>query len=98
MSVALLEKLKPRANYDLFGHNEKINFILNSYKKKRLHQAYLFSGNEGIGKATFAYSFARFLLSNIDLDSFDIDKNNRISWDEYATIFRKHHGDKGSDA
>ena len=54
MSVALLEKLKPRANYDLFGHNEKINFILNSYKKKRLHQAYLFSGNEGIGKATFA--------------------------------------------
>ena len=77
MSVALLEKLKPRANYDLFGHNEKINFILNSYKKKRLHQAYLFSGNEGIGKATFAYSFARFLLSNIDLDSFDIDKNNK---------------------
>ena len=77
MSVALLEKLKPRANYDLFGHNEKINFILNSYKKKRLHQAYLFSGNEGIGKATFAYSFARFLLSNIDLDSFNIDKNNK---------------------
>ena len=29
---------------------------------------------------------------------FDIDKNNKISWDEYATIFRKHHGDKGSDA
>ena len=51
--------------------------LLNSYKKKRLHQAYLFSGNEGIGKATFAYSFARFLLSNIDLDSFDIDKNNK---------------------
>ena len=39
MSVALLEKLKPRANYDLFGHNEKINFILNSYKKimKKIH-------------------------------------------------------------
>ena len=34
----------------------------------------------------------------VAFDAFDIDKNNRISWDEYATIFTKHHGDKGSDA
>ena len=34
----------------------------------------------------------------VAFDAFDIDKNNKISWDEYATIFRKHHGDKGSDA
>ena len=69
MSVTSLEKLSPRANYDLIGHKENINFILNCYKKKRLHQAYLFSGNEGIGKATFAYSFARFLLSDSNLDN-----------------------------
>ena len=34
----------------------------------------------------------------VAFDAFDIDKNNKISWDEYATIFRKHHGDRGSDA
>ena len=34
----------------------------------------------------------------VAFDAFDIDNNNKISWDEYATIFRKHHGDKGSDA
>ena len=34
----------------------------------------------------------------VAFDAFDIDKNNKISWDEYATMFRKQHGDKGSDA
>ena len=79
MTATSLEKLSPRNNYDLIGHNENINFILNCYKKKRLHQAYLFSGNEGIGKATFAYSFARFLLSDASLDSFSVNKNEKVS-------------------
>lgn len=79
MTATSLEKLSPRTNYDLIGHNENINFILNCYKKKRLHQAYLFSGNEGIGKATFAYSFARFLLSDTSLDSFNVNKNEKVS-------------------
>ena len=79
MNVTSLEKLSPRANYDLIGHKENINFILNCYKKKRLHQAYLFSGNEGIGKATFAYSFARFLLSDSNLDNLSVNKNEKSS-------------------
>lgn len=79
MTATSLEKLSPRTNYDLIGHNENINFILNCYKKKRLHQAYLFSGNEGIGKATFAYSFARFLFSDTSLDSFNVNKNEKVS-------------------
>ena len=79
MTATSLEKLSPRTNYDLIGHNENINFILNCYKKKRLHQAYLFSGNEGIGKATFAYSFSRFLLSDASLDSFSVNKNDKVS-------------------
>ena len=79
MTATSLEKLSPRNNYDLIGHNEIINFILNCYKKKRLHQAYLFSGNEGIGKATFAYSFSRLLLSDTSLDSFSVNKNEKVS-------------------
>ena len=79
MNVTSLEKLSPRANYDLIGHKENINFILNCYKKKRLHQAYLFSGNEGIGKATFAYSFTRFLLSDSNLDNLSVNKNEKSS-------------------
>ena len=77
MDSDFLEKLHPRANYDLIGHNDNINFILNSFKRNRLHQAYLLSGSEGIGKATFAYSFARFLLS-ASSSNFICDKNHKV--------------------
>ena len=75
MSFEFLDTINPRANYDLMGHDRNIDFILSSYKRKRLHQAYILSGNEGVGKATFAYSFSRILLSGSGSNNFTVDKN-----------------------
>jgi DNA polymerase III subunit delta' len=38
--------------------------LLDAYRSGQLHHAWLLTGPEGIGKATLAYRFARFLLAN----------------------------------
>jgi DNA polymerase-3 subunit delta' len=49
-----------RANPHLFGHDETA--VLTALAGARLHHAWLITGPEGVGKATFAYRFARRLL------------------------------------
>ena len=58
-----LSYISPRDNSYLLGHEEAENFLLEAWKNNSLHNSWLFSGVEGIGKATLAYKFARFLLS-----------------------------------
>jgi DNA polymerase III subunit delta' len=53
----------PRRRLTLYGHEEAENHLLRAVQAGKLHHAWLISGNEGIGKATLAYRFARFLLS-----------------------------------
>ena len=55
--------ITPRTNPFLLGHEEAEKFLLDAWKNNSLHNSWLFSGIEGIGKATLAYKFARFLLS-----------------------------------
>ena len=57
-----MERLAPKDNIFLIGHEKAENMFLNILKSKTLHHAFLISGQEGIGKATFAYKIARFLL------------------------------------
>jgi len=40
--------------------------LLDAYAQGRLHHAWLLTGPEGVGKATLAYRFARFLLAHPD--------------------------------
>ncbi len=54
----------PRDRERLFGHGEAIASFLEGWRSGRLHHAWLIAGPEGIGKATFAYAAARFLLAN----------------------------------
>ena len=56
------EILPPRANPDLVGHSAAEQVLLRAYNSGRLPHAWLFQGPRGIGKATLAYRFARFLL------------------------------------
>ena len=58
-----MESFEPRSNSYLIGHDEALNMFLNAYKSNNMHNSWLISGAEGIGKATFAYKIARFLLS-----------------------------------
>lgn len=63
MSELEQEIVTPRTNTWLLGLEEEERFLLNAWKNNTLHNSLLISGIEGIGKATLAYRFARFLLS-----------------------------------
>ncbi|MBU6505978.1 MAG: DNA polymerase III subunit delta' [Alphaproteobacteria bacterium] len=53
----------PRENGELVGHAAAEAAFLGAYNAKRLPHAWLLAGPAGIGKATFAYCAARFLLA-----------------------------------
>lgn len=53
----------PRKNPDLVGHAAAEGVLLEAFNAGRLAHAWLISGPRGIGKATLAFRFARFLLA-----------------------------------
>ncbi|MBK8909127.1 MAG: DNA polymerase III subunit delta' [Rhodospirillales bacterium] len=53
----------PRANWLLLGHEAAESEILNCIHSGRLPHAWLICGARGIGKATLAFRFARYLLA-----------------------------------
>ena len=53
----------PRCNGQLIGQEAAEETLRRSYQSGRLPHAWLFTGPRGVGKATLAYRFARFLLS-----------------------------------
>jgi DNA polymerase III subunit delta' len=55
--------LGPRENPALAGHEAAEAALLASYRSGRLPHAWLFTGPRGVGKATLAFRFARFLLA-----------------------------------
>lgn len=65
----------PKDNSYLLGHEDMEKMFLDAWKNNSLHQAWLISGPKGIGKATFAYKVARFLL--------DADETRK---DSYASL------------
>jgi DNA polymerase III subunit delta' len=56
----------PRHVTSLFGHKAAEQELLSAYREGRLAHAWLIGGREGIGKATLAWRFARFVLANPD--------------------------------
>jgi DNA polymerase-3 subunit delta' len=54
---------EPRANSILLGHETAEATLLEAMRAGRLHHAWLITGPDGVGKATLAFRFARFLLS-----------------------------------
>ena len=73
-----MENFEPKSNSYLVGHDEALNMFLTAYKSNNMHNSWLISGIEGIGKATFAYKIARFLLSpkNENITSLNISDNS----------------------
>lgn len=53
----------PRYTEQVFGHESAERLFLEAFNSERLHHAWLISGPKGIGKATLAWKFAKFLLS-----------------------------------
>lgn len=54
--------LSPRLQRHLFGHTSQWDHLLSQYKEGRLHPAWILTGPKGIGKSTFAYKMARYIL------------------------------------
>lgn len=53
----------PRYTHQLFGHESAERIFLEAFNSDRLHHAWLISGPKGVGKATLAWKFAEFLLT-----------------------------------
>lgn len=58
----------PRETPRLIGHAAAQAEFLAAYNSGRLHHAWLLTGPRGLGKATLAWTFARFLLATPDDD------------------------------
>ena len=59
----------PRETSRLIGHGEAESELLEAFRANRLPHAWLIGGPEGIGKATLAWRFARFVLAHPDVSS-----------------------------
>lgn len=55
--------IHPRSTTELIGHQKAEVELMQAWQGKRLHHAWMITGPRGIGKATLAYRFARFILS-----------------------------------
>ena len=77
----------PRDTAILFGQSAAEQDMLATYRSARMHHAWLIQGEEGIGKATLAYRFARFVLANPDpnaaplvsADNLDVASDHPVS-------------------
>ncbi len=77
--------ISPAANPWLIGHVRAERRILEALQSGRMHHAWLISGPSGIGKATLAYRFARFMLAHPDAVPEDVDS---LHVEEDHPVFR----------
>jgi DNA polymerase III subunit delta' len=61
-----VEPRAPRETTVLHGHADAERALLEAYRGRRFHHAWLIAGPAGIGKATLAYRMARFVLAHPD--------------------------------
>ena len=76
-----IDIIDPKNQSNLFGYEDYFNSFIKLYKKNKLPNVILLSGPKGIGKATFAYHFINYLLSNNEenkylINDFKINKKN----------------------
>lgn len=69
----------PRETLHAFGLTESEQILLSAYQSGRMHHAWLLNGLKGIGKATLAFRFARFIMAYPD--PFAPDVQNATSLD-----------------
>ena len=69
----------PRETTILCGHEDILKRVIQSFDMGRLPHALLLSGPKGIGKATFAYYLARYLLSQTAEQSLAFDLGDQAN-------------------
>ena len=79
----------PRETTALFGLETAELELLDGYRRGRLAQAWILGGPEGIGKATLAWRFARFLLANPDPASAAVRQATSLAVDPQHPVARR---------
>ena len=100
MSDADAEGVEPRAPREttvLHGQAEAERALLEAYRGRRFHHAWLIAGPAGIGKATLAYRMARFVLAHPDPRTPTVQKATSLQVDADHPVARRiaaqAHGD-----
>ena len=65
--------LKPSTQLNLYGLKTEFNQFVKLFKKLKLPNKILLSGEKGVGKCTLAYHLINFILSNNEKFSYDLD-------------------------
>jgi DNA polymerase-3 subunit delta' len=73
----------------LFGHAEAEQTLIASYQSGRVPHAWLIGGSPGIGKATLAYRFARFVLAHPDPAALGVQKATSLAVDPAHPVARR---------
>jgi DNA polymerase-3 subunit delta' len=72
-----------------FGDKAAERTLLDAYRSGRMHHAWLIGGPKGIGKATLAYRFARFVLAHPDPTAPDVAAATDLAVPADRPAFRK---------
>ena len=89
MSEDAREAKLPRETGALYGHAQAEQALLAAYKSSRVPHAWLIAGEPGIGKATLAYRFARFVLAHPDPQAADVRKATSLAVDPEHPVARR---------
>jgi DNA polymerase-3 subunit delta' len=79
----------PRHTTAFFGHADAERTLLDAYRSGRVPHAWLIGGPRGIGKATLAYRFARFVLAHPDPAAVAVQSARMLALDpSHGTVRR----------
>lgn len=79
----------PNEAVDLTGHEAAELMFLDAYRSGRMHHAWLITGPAGIGKATFAFRAARYLLEHPDAGDPALALHSDLSVDAGSRVAAK---------
>jgi DNA polymerase-3 subunit delta' len=79
----------PRSTAAFFGHEAAERMLLECYRSGRCPHAWLFGGPRGIGKATLAYRFARFVLAHPDPTAHSVAEARTLALDASHPVCRR---------
>ncbi|MGB6118891.1 MAG: DNA polymerase III subunit delta' [Mesorhizobium sp.] len=83
---SLPDEPEPAESVELVGHEAAVDGVCAAYRARKLHHGLLVTGPKGIGKATFAFHLAHYLLQNRDPD---IAPDRFLPRDPSSALFRQ---------
>ncbi len=70
--------IPPRAQPRFVGHAAAVVSLLAAHQANKLHHGWLITGAAGVGKATLAFRFARYLLAGGQGNTMEVDAENPV--------------------